>query len=85
MKALINHYESQGMLPEVWEDYWLDGTLRKRVHYHKRKKHGTWEEYFINGQLEYRDRWNHGRRQGLAVEYNRSGTSVFKSFHLNIK
>ena len=85
MKELINQHDAEGRPHGVWEDYWGNGTLRGRAHYHHGKLHGVWEGYYSNGTLRWREHWHHGEQKGLAMWRNSQGGITDKTYHLVIR
>jgi antitoxin component YwqK of YwqJK toxin-antitoxin module len=49
MTAQVNQKDPQGRPHGVWEDYYTDGTLWWKCHFHHRKLHGLWEVYREDG------------------------------------
>jgi antitoxin component YwqK of YwqJK toxin-antitoxin module len=85
MKELINQRDAEGRLHGVWEDYYSNGTLSWRVHWHHGKQHGVWEWYWDNGTLGGRKHWHHGEQKGLDIQWDYQGRITDKAYHLVIR
>jgi antitoxin component YwqK of YwqJK toxin-antitoxin module len=84
MTQQIIQYDSEGKPHGTWEDYYTDGTLWWRTHYHHGKEHGVREGYCKDGTLVLREQHLHGKRHG-AWQYYTRGTPYNKKYYLAIK
>jgi antitoxin component YwqK of YwqJK toxin-antitoxin module len=84
MTDTINQHDSQGEQHGLWENYWPDGTLWWKGHYHHGKLHGLSERYYKNGTIVWRYRFLYGKVHGLSENYSH-GTPDNKRYYLNIK
>ena len=85
MKERINQHDAEGRPHGVWEDYYPDGTLGRREHWHHGKGHGVWEGYYSDGTLRWREHWHHGVKKGLAMWWDPQGRCTLKAYHLVIR
>jgi antitoxin component YwqK of YwqJK toxin-antitoxin module len=85
MKELINQLDSECRPHGVWEDYWPNGPLWWRGHYHHGTLHGVWENYWGNGTLWGRVHYHHGVRKGLETWCDYQGRIIDKKYHLVIR
>jgi antitoxin component YwqK of YwqJK toxin-antitoxin module len=49
MTEEINQRDTQGRRQGVWEEYYENGSLWWRVHYHHGELQGLWESYLSDG------------------------------------
>jgi antitoxin component YwqK of YwqJK toxin-antitoxin module len=85
MKELINQHDLEGRPHGLWEDYWRNGTLWYRGHWHHGRRHGVWERYHSDGTLWWEEKWHHGVRKGLATLWDFQGRIDSKKYHLVIR
>jgi antitoxin component YwqK of YwqJK toxin-antitoxin module len=85
MKELINQRDAEGRPHGLWEDYYSDGTLGWRGHFHHGKWHGVWETYRSDGTLRRRVHYHHGVRKGLAKVWDPQDRIASKTYHLVIR
>ena len=85
MKKQINQLDSEGRHHGVWEDYYSNGTLSWRGHYHHGTLHGVWEGYYSDGTLWWREHWHHCEQKGRETWWGRQGRCTQKAYHLVIR
>jgi antitoxin component YwqK of YwqJK toxin-antitoxin module len=56
-----------------WEDYWLNGKVRKRYYYSDGLLNGLYERFHDNGQLHYKGKFINNEYVGFWERYYPDG------------
>jgi uncharacterized protein len=76
--------DEEGNKEGLWEEYYLDGSLRARGNYLNNKKTGEWVYYHENGELEQKGTYDEqGRPVGKWVWYYDNGNLWREEFFIN--
>jgi antitoxin component YwqK of YwqJK toxin-antitoxin module len=85
MEKKLNQHDAEGKRHGLWEDYYEDGTLWQRRHYHHDQMHGLWEIYYRDGTLWGKGHCHHDRLKGIVKWWNPQGGISTKRYNLLLR
>ena len=77
----IRPIRPENLNADSYEEFYSNGTLRRKVGLKNGKPHGTYREYYLNGELHIKGKFDKGKKTGRWKEYDEKGkTRNIKKF-----
>jgi antitoxin component YwqK of YwqJK toxin-antitoxin module len=66
----IKPYNKKGQAHGYWEQYYDNGGLLYKGHYHNGRRIGYWERYYKSGNIDYKGNYDNDKMVGYWEFYS---------------